>query len=126
MEKTTNTPINNDRVHQLLIEMVMRQTTLTFDEAKAQLEIHNNNYIIVIKQSLGIKPKVETELKTVNQQIYTEIRGLMDLASDTHRKKKRDGSRDNKSVALTVRIFYPRKLFIYNIILGLLSALFLE
>ncbi len=88
MEKTTNTPINNDRVHQLLIEMVMRQTTLTFDEAKAQLEIHNNNYIIVIKQSLGIKPKVETELKTVNQQIYTEIRGLMDLASDTHRKKK--------------------------------------
>ena len=76
------------REQKLLIEMVMRQTSLTFDEIKERLEINNNNYMIVIKEALGIKPKLEPEIKTINQQIYTEIRGLMDNASDTYRKKK--------------------------------------
>jgi len=76
------------REQELLIEMVMRQTSLGFAEARERLEINNNNYMIVIKEALGIKQKVDTELKTLNQQIYTEIRGLMDNASDTYRKKK--------------------------------------
>ena len=76
------------REQELLIEMVMRQTSLGFAEAKERLEINNNNYMIVIKEALGIKQKVDTEIKTLNQQIYTEIRGLMDNASDTYRKKK--------------------------------------
>ena len=76
------------REQELLIEMVMRQTSLSFAEAKERLEINNNNYMIVIKEALGIKQKADTELKTLNQQIYTEIRGLMDNASDTYRKKK--------------------------------------
>ena len=76
------------REQELLIEMVMRQTSLGFAEAKERLEINNNNYMIVIKEALGIKQKADTELKTLNQQIYTEIRGLMDNASDTYRKKK--------------------------------------
>ena len=76
------------REQELLIEMVMRQTSLGFAEARERLEINNNNYMIVIKEALGIKQKVDTEIKTLNQQIYTEIRGLMDNASDTYRKKK--------------------------------------
>ena len=76
------------RQQELLIEMVMRQTSLGFAEARERLEINNNNYMIVIKEALGIKQKADTELKTLNQQIYTEIRGLMDNASDTYRKKK--------------------------------------
>ena len=83
-----NKSISISREQELLIEMVMRQTSFSFNEAKEQLEINNNNYMIVIKEALGIKQKIDTEIKTLNQQIYTEIRGLMDNASDTYRKKK--------------------------------------
>ena len=71
---------------QLLIEMVMRQTTYTFDEAKDKLENNDNNYIKVIKESLGIiEPKKEETVTSVNQHIYKEIRGLMDNASSSYR-----------------------------------------
>jgi len=74
------------REQELLIEMVMRQTDLKFDEAKEKLENNNNNYMIVIKEALGIKKSEKIENKTVNQQIYTEIRGLMDTASEKYRR----------------------------------------
>lgn len=78
-----------DHAQKLLIEMVMRQTNLSFDEASEQLKKHNNNYMIVIKESLGIiKNNEKKEIKSVNQEIYTEIRGLMDNASDRYRKQK--------------------------------------
>ena len=73
------------RQQQLLIEMVMRQTFYTFDEAKDKLEIYDNNYIKVIKEALGISEKKEKNKTSVNQGIYKEIRGLMDEASTSLR-----------------------------------------
>lgn len=78
----------NDK-QKLLIEMVMRQTAYTFDEAKTQLDIHNNNYINVIKNALGIIKIEETNKDTkknasINQQIYKEIRGFMDTGSKNY------------------------------------------
>jgi len=64
----------------LLIEMIMRQTTYTFEEAKTQLENNDNNYIKVIKESFGINTKPK-EKNSINQQIYKEIRGFMDVGS---------------------------------------------
>jgi len=71
----------NDQ-QKLLIEMIMRQTSYTFEEAELQLEKHDNNYMKVIKTALGInKPEKTKEKSTVNQQIYKEIRGFMDNGS---------------------------------------------
>jgi len=70
----------------LLIEMVMRQTTYTFDEAKDKLENNENNYIKVIKESMGIyEQNKKPEIKSINQHIYKEIRGMMDTASSSYR-----------------------------------------
>jgi uncharacterized protein YbjQ (UPF0145 family) len=44
--------------------------------------------MVVIKEALGVKKKEEVVSKTVNQQIYKEIRGLMDTASEKYRREK--------------------------------------
>lgn len=66
-----------------VINMVLRQTTLTREEAVERLEKNNNDYLKVIEEFMGIdrnKSKKKQEL-TVNQQIYSEIRGVMDEAA---------------------------------------------
>lgn len=66
----------------LLIEMIVRQTSYTFEEAERELIKNDNNYIKVIKQGLGINKKEKTEETiNVNQSIYKEIRTLMDTSS---------------------------------------------
>ena len=66
----------------LLIEMIVRQTSYTFEEAERELIKNDNNYIKVIKQGLGINKKEKTEETiNVNQSIYKEIRTLMDKSS---------------------------------------------
>ena len=84
-----NNYITQEQKQKLLIEMVMRQTDLSFDKASEQLKKYNNNYIIVIKEALGIKTSSEQKsISSVNQEIYTEIRGLMDNASERYRKQQ--------------------------------------
>ena len=72
----------------LLIEMVMRQTQYTYEEAAEQLEKSNNNYITVIRESMGIDKTEDKTVKSINQQVYKEIRGLMDVAASDYRRKK--------------------------------------
>ena len=63
------------------IQIVMRQTDYTYEEAKKQLDINNNNITEVIR--LYLKPNIssiksENKQLSMNQQIYKEIRTLMD------------------------------------------------
>jgi len=74
--------------HRLLVEMVMRQTNYSYDEADTNLVKHNNDYMKVIREAIGVAPKITDTVTTINQGIYKEIRGLMDTAAATHRKKK--------------------------------------
>jgi hypothetical protein len=69
----------------LLIEMVMRQTSYTYEDAELHLKNNNNDYMKVIKEALGIIQKNNTSTGSVNQQIYKEIRGLMDDGSKNYR-----------------------------------------
>ena len=59
------------------VNMVCRQTDYTQDEAREKLEKNNYNYQIVLNEYFGIKESPPNE-KTTNQQIYGEIRNLMD------------------------------------------------
>jgi len=69
----------------LLIEMVMRQTIYSYDDAKRHLDENDNNYIRVIKDSFGLIEQKKTEpITSINQHIYKEIRGFMDTASNRY------------------------------------------
>ena len=64
------------------IEIIMRQTDYTYEEAKNKLQLHNNNITEVIRlylkpETSDISPEIKPQL-SMNQQIYKEIRSLMD------------------------------------------------
>jgi hypothetical protein len=71
------------------IHIIMRQTNYTYEEAKTQLDINNNNITEIIRSYL--KPNLcttapESKQLSMNQQIYKEIRTLMDEI-DVSKKK---------------------------------------
>ena len=59
------------------IELILRQTDYTVEQATEQLKQHNFNEINVIKAYLGIVEK-KPQQKTLNQQIYTQLRSRLD------------------------------------------------
>lgn len=69
-----------------LVQIVIRQTDISYDDAVNLLEQYNYDYMKVIKLSMGIQEKKTSEkIVSVNQQIYKEIRGVMDEASAHYR-----------------------------------------
>jgi hypothetical protein len=62
-------------------QTVMRQTNYTEEEAVSKLQLYDNNVNTVIRLyltngvTIPVKPKPSL---SINQQIYKEIRGLMD------------------------------------------------
>ena len=85
--------VNNVQKQKLLTEMVMRQTSLSFEDCDNLLKKYNNNYIDAIKEGIGILNKEkekekEKEIKSINQEIYINIRGMMDNAAERYRIKK--------------------------------------
>ena len=77
-----------------LIQIVCRQTELTEEEAKDRLEKEQYNYMKVLNDYFGIKDtsKNKNRLST-NQQIYGEIRNLMDSGARSFRKDQETAQR---------------------------------
>ena len=75
-----------------VINLIIRQTDYTEEEASLKLKQWNNNYINVIKEYLNPdfneKPK-ETKTKTLNQQMMGEIRNFMDDVYIKYENRKR-------------------------------------
>ena len=73
-----------------LINCILRQTSLNENDAEKLLQENNDDVFKAIKQHYGIIEKKEStqEKVSVNQQIYKEIRFLMDDASKKYRNKK--------------------------------------
>ena len=55
-------------------QIIIRQTTYTIEEAREKLEEFNYDYIKVIKQFMGIPEKKEAKIKSINQEIYKQMR----------------------------------------------------
>ena len=72
------------------IEMIMRQTNYDQTTAREKLTEHQNNVMQVIREYLkGGKTEQSTVTKlSTNQQIYKEIRGMMDDAAKTYLIKR--------------------------------------
>ena len=68
-----------------MIEMVTRQTEYDYDTAKIELESNNWDYKNVIRKYMGVTEKNETK-KTLNQEIFKQIRNHMDMASSNFYK----------------------------------------
>ena len=68
-----------------LVEIVLRQTTLSRDEVIERLSKNENNYLKVIEEFMGINKNKQKNNITVNQQIYKEIRAVMDGAANNFR-----------------------------------------
>ena len=66
---------------QKIIELVCSQTDYTREEAEEKLKNRNYNYLDVIKEYLNPNRKSVQQTKTLNQQIFSNIRGFMDNGS---------------------------------------------
>ena len=69
------------------IQVLLRHTNYTYDEAREKLIEHNNDYMAVIRSYLnqGMSPVTPTTKPlSMNQQIYKEIRSFMDETDLTH------------------------------------------
>lgn len=72
----------------ILIKQIMTQTTYSETEAFEKLKLHNNDYIKVIKEYMGIPDKKnETKIKSVNQEIFRQIRTTFDNSMREYREK---------------------------------------
>lgn len=57
------------------IHLIMTQTTYTKEDAINKLAEHDNNYLNVIKEYIGIPLSRKTnKIKSINQEIYKQIR----------------------------------------------------
>ena len=60
------------------IQVIMRQTDYTEDIAKEKLKEFNYDHIAVIKSYLGVTEKKVEPVKSLNQEIYKQLRHRLD------------------------------------------------
>jgi hypothetical protein len=81
---------NNNEIQEK-VEMILRQTDYTEEEAKNKLKEFNYDHIQVVKSYLGIPEKKENPIKNVNQEIYKQIRYKLDSTMREYNlRKERD------------------------------------
>jgi hypothetical protein len=63
------------------INIIMSQTIYSYNETIDKLNQHNNNHISVIKEYIGCEntKNKNSEITSVNQEIYKQIRKQMDI-----------------------------------------------
>jgi hypothetical protein len=70
------------------VKKVMSQTNYTEEEAKEKLRIFNCDYMRVIRDYMGIPElKEERKVKSVNQEIFRQIRTKLDSSMKEYREK---------------------------------------
>jgi hypothetical protein len=71
------------------IPIILRQTNYSEEEAREKLFEHNNDYVAVIKAYLGVKKDTsKSEIKSVNQEIYKQMRFKLDSAMRDYTVRK--------------------------------------
>jgi Tfp pilus assembly PilM family ATPase len=70
------------------VKKVISQTNYTEEEAKEKLRLFNCDYMKVIKDYMGIPDKKEEKnVKSVNQEIFRQIRKKLDNSMKEYREK---------------------------------------
>ena len=79
--------LTEERIEEL-VQMIMRQTEYTANEANEKLEECEYDHIKVIKNYLGIVDKKEPKIKSVNQEIYRQLRAKLNVPIDYSKLQK--------------------------------------
>ena len=69
------------------INIIIGQTNYTEEEATQKLQSFNYDYMKVIKDYMGINEKKDNMVKSVNQEIYKQIRTTLDSSMKGYREK---------------------------------------
>ena len=77
----------NDSQINMLSEIIMRQTDYDSETAKNKVKEFNGNVEAIVREFMNPPTKKE-EKKSVNQEIYGQIRGLMDDAARNFRNQQ--------------------------------------
>jgi hypothetical protein len=71
-----------------LVKKVLAQTDYTEEKALAKLQEFNYDLFRVLKDYMGIpEKKAETKIKSINQEIYKQIRYTLDSSMREYREK---------------------------------------
>lgn len=70
------------------IRIICGQTDLTVDEALVKLQEYNFDYIGVIRNYLGLDKIKEKKIKSLNQEIYKQLRIKLDASVEDFNKRK--------------------------------------
>ena len=77
---------NNDDLNKN-VKIVMSQTNYTEEESIEKLKLFNSDYMLVLKDYMGIPEKKEEKVKSANQEIYKQIRTRLDNTMREYREK---------------------------------------
>ena len=91
MEKSSNLSkieeVSEEKIEEL-VQIITRQTDYTYTEANEKLEEFNYDHVKVIKNYLGIVDKKEPPIKSVNQEIYRQLRSKLNVPIDYSKLQK--------------------------------------
>jgi len=73
------------------VQRIMRQTDYSADMAREKLREHNFDEIATIKSYLGITDKKTTHIKSVNQEIYKQLRAKLDANMSDYQMRVEKG-----------------------------------
>ena len=60
------------------IQMILRQTDYSTETANEKLKEFNYDHLHVIKDYLGLPNKKKSDIKSINQEIYRQLRHKLD------------------------------------------------
>lgn len=79
--------LSDDAIEQL-VQKITSQTNYTREHAKEKLILFNYDYMRVIRDYMGLSEmKKETKVKSINQEIFRQIRTELDSSMKTYRDK---------------------------------------
>jgi hypothetical protein len=79
--------VSNDDIEKN-VKNIMGQTNYTEEIAREKLKLFNYDFMRVLKDYMGIPEKKETiKIKSVNQEIYKQIRHNLDQTMKEYREK---------------------------------------
>ena len=79
--------VENDTIDNQ-VQIIMRQTDYDFEIAKLKLIEHNYDYLGVIKSYIGVTEKTAPVVKSINQEIYKQIRHKLDTSMREYNERK--------------------------------------
>ena len=83
----TSSTINIDE----LVQVICRQTDYTEEIAREKLTEYAYNHIAVIKSYLGITEKKAPPVRSVNQEMYKQMRHKLDVDMRDYNSRKERG-----------------------------------